>query len=519
MPDLLVTAEFWFGAAMLGAYQFAKFSELSSLDPELAARNAAIPNLRAIDFAGRLTYCAALAAFLAATFIAYFVLCNVSPTILIGWAHVSGATPGDELEKFAGSVNYPLYIAAAFIGLTQPGIPWLASVGNVQRNFFHAWMGVPRRVMSASSSFYNQILTRSPARNQMAREVQALIGDEWVSRLDAYADSDFYRAQLARLKLDDEAEVKELLRGSRRELKNLIRQLVDIATLATVREGGAASIRRLADDLRVSLPWTPGWSQAFFSGGVLFLIGMTVLWNLIPMLDGAAQALSAGSTFDFWPSDLKFSGQYLVSQALPIFLATGLTLGIWLGVFQRQEGRSGTTPGPIAEITAHFHRYAGLLAAIVIGVVLFDVLQAFFDYGFYRNGQRTGFWAFIQANLPFYLLHSFISLVVSFWVLLYMDENDEHVRCGTRNVLLLLIPGVAAASFFYAAARVQYQFGPFGPNGLDLAVLLAAINMAAAGLAFASATLCKRQTRAPGASANASAPIQAPNPAIVPVGG
>ncbi|HEV2897585.1 MAG TPA: hypothetical protein VGX71_07075 [Pseudaminobacter sp.] len=153
---MFLSTEFWFGAAVLGAYQFAKFSELSSPDPDFAARSALIPNLRAIDFAGRLTYLATLAAFLAATFVIYFILCKISPTILLGWAQVSGASPSEDLETFVGSVNYPLYIAAAYIGFTQPGIPLLSNIGNVQRNLFHAWMGVPSRVMSASSFFANQ---------------------------------------------------------------------------------------------------------------------------------------------------------------------------------------------------------------------------------------------------------------------------------------------------------------------------------------------------------------------------
>jgi hypothetical protein len=54
--------------------------------------------------------------------------------------------------------------------------------------------------------------------------------------------------------------------------------------------------------------------------------------------------------------------------------------------------------------------------------------------------------------------------------------------------------GVALASLFYAAAQVQYKFNvPFGPNGVDMAVLLVVLNVSAALLAFASAALCKRQ--------------------------
>jgi hypothetical protein len=113
----------------------------------------------------------------------------------------------------------------------------------------------------------------------MAKELQLLISDTWVERIDAYADTEFYRAHLARLKLDDEAE---LLKGTRRELKILTRQLVDVASLATVRESGVASLDRLAGVLRVSMISYPFWPKAFLAGGILFLVGMTLLWNLIP---------------------------------------------------------------------------------------------------------------------------------------------------------------------------------------------------------------------------------------------
>ncbi len=492
MPDLFLSTEFWFGAAVLGAYQFAKFSELSSQDPEVAARSALIPNLRAIDFAGKLTYCATLAAFLAATFLAYFILCNVSPTILLGWAKVSGAPLSAELKTFVDSVQYPLYIAAAFIGFTQPGIPLLANIGNVQRNLFHSWMGVPSRVMSTSSFFSNQIFTRSPGSKQLAKELQLLISDTWVERIDAYADTEFYRAHLARLKLDDEAE---LLKGTRRELKILTRQLVDVASLATVRESGVASLDRLAGDLRVSMISNPFWPKAFLAGGILFLVGMTLLWNLIPLFDSlAARFLSAGAELDFWPNNLEFSGQYLISQAAPVFLASGVALATWLSALDRAKAAPADQRDRLPGIVAHFNRYAGLFAFTLIGVVLFDLFQAFFDYGAYKSGRTIGFWTFIQSNLPFYLLHSFISLVVCFVVLLYMDDGIRRTRWKTTSTVSVLAAGVALASLFYAAAQVQYKFNvPFGPNGVDMAVLLVVLNVSAALLAFASAALCKRQ--------------------------
>ena len=337
---------------MLGAYQFAKFNELSSSDPEFSV----IPNLRAIDFAGKATYCITLGAFLAATLIIYFCLCRISPNILSGWAKVSGAQPSEGLKNFVDPLIYPLYIAGALIGFTQPGIPLLSNIGNVQRNVFHAWMGVPRRVMSTSGSFANQIFTRSPDAKQLANELQLLISDAWVQRIDAYADAEFYRANLVRLKLDDQAE---LLKGTRRELKILVRQLVDVAALASVRESGLKSLARLAGDLRVSLISSRGWAKPFIAGGTLFLIGITVLWNLIPAFHGLAhrslgstivgEGEVAGRVLDLWPQP-GFSGQYLIAQAGPIFLSTSIALAMWVSAFDREQMAAVTKPRPLPEI-------------------------------------------------------------------------------------------------------------------------------------------------------------------------
>jgi hypothetical protein len=488
--DPLLSSEFWFGAAVLSAYQFAKFSELSSPDPDFAARSALFPNLRAIDFAGRLTYFATLAAFLAATLLIYFILCKISPTLLFGWAQVSGATLDEELRTFIDTVNYPLYIAAAYIGFTQPGIPFLSNIGNVQRNLFHAWMGVPTRVMSTSSFFATQILTRSQDTKRLAKELQLLVSDAFVQRIEAYADADFYRAHLARLKLDDEAE---LSKGTRRELKILTRQLVDVATLATVRESGVASLSRLGGDLHVSMLPNRGWPKAFLAGGILFFIAMTFLWNLIPAFDGlAARFLSAGALYDFWPSNLEFSGQYLIAQAGPIFLTTGIALAMWVSAFGRAQMAAVEEPRPVRGLADHLNRHAGLLTLTVIVILLFDIFQAFFDHGAYKLGKTREFVALVQVSLPIYLLHSFISLFVCFVLLRYMDDGAGRWRIA--STLSLLAAGVALASLFYAAAQVQHKFNvPFGPNGADLATLMVIINVSAASMAFACAALCKRQ--------------------------
>jgi len=494
MSETFMSVEFWFGAAVLIVYQFAKFDELHAMDSEFAQRSALMPTLRTTDFAGRMTYFVALGIFLATSLAFYFILCKISPKIMLGWAQISGAVAGEDLEKFVDSVNYPLFIAAAYIGLTQPGIPFLSNIGNAQRDMFHALMGVPTRVLNASGSFTNQIFARSGSPEQLARELQILTSDAWVQRIDAYADADFYLAHIKRLQLDEQAE---LLKATRRELKILVRQLVDVAALATVRESGVASLDRLADDLRVSMIPSRGWAAAFLAGGTLFLMGTTVLWILLPLLHDPAKLLLSPMGNDYWPKALEFSGQSIISQAGPIFLVTGIALAAWASAFGRAE-TAVVKPRWRPGMEAHFSRYAGLFVCTVVGVVLFDVFQAFFDYGAYKVGNLTGFGAIAFRSLPVYILHSFISLYVCFILLLYMNDNLEGNRNNSAWKLMGMVVGVSVLSFICAFVQIRMLFNlPFGRHGLDLAVVMVVINVSAALIAFACAALCKRHAETP----------------------
>ena len=189
--------------------------------------------------------------------------------------------------------------------------------------------------MSASSFFANQIFTRSPDTRRLAKELQVLISDAWVERIDAYADAEFYRAHLARLKLDDEAE---LLKGTRRELRN---------PYATARRRCLA--RNCAGERR-GVPWPVSRRPSrFHDYEPRMAEGLSRGWNAVPHRNdfplephsAVRQAGGAvperGAKFDFWPNNLEFSGQYLISQAGPIFLATGVALATWPSAFGRAK--------------------------------------------------------------------------------------------------------------------------------------------------------------------------------------
>jgi hypothetical protein len=491
MPEILTSVTFWFGALLLILHQYGRFSELSTIDdPAVRAHAGLIPDLRTRDFAGRLTFTGTLVAFLAATLILYLLFCLVAPTVLVGWARVSGTAASgvaatEDLEAYMNSVPYPLYIAAAFMGLTQPAIPILSSLGNMQRDLFHALIGVPRRVVDTSTYFCNQIFARSTTRKQLAKEVAHLASDAWQERIDAYADSVFYRHQLKRLKLDDPAEKQELLQSSSRELKNLVNQLVYVASLATVRESDRKFLGRLAVDLGVSMPPHSKTTRNFFAGAILFLIGATLLWTGLPMLHGIVSYLI--SEPKFWPMDIVYSGQYVMSQAVPMFFAVVVALATANRIRRQNSARPAGNQETGHWLVRHFDRYVTLFLAVVIGVVCYDLAQAFFDHGYFNEGTKGTFLSFAQKNLPFFLLHSFVSLTACFVVLLHIDERTEKQSYRPFQITLMLVVSVGAASMFYAVARLHYHLKERLADGLDFVALMVALNVIAALLALATA--------------------------------
>src|SRR5262249_47701344 len=110
------------------------------------------------DLAGAHAYHLALAAFLSTSLLAYFLLCHLSPSVLTGAARVLG---NKEAGNLLQDVPYPLYIAALFMGLTQPIIPGFSKFEVAQRVFFHGRIEVPRRIIDFSESVISAIKRRS----------------------------------------------------------------------------------------------------------------------------------------------------------------------------------------------------------------------------------------------------------------------------------------------------------------------------------------------------------------------
>jgi hypothetical protein len=387
--------------------------------------------------------------------------------------------------------------------LSQPGVPALSSLGSLQKNLFHSLIGIPKKVVAISLAFSNEIFARSPNAQVIGEELKKLLADAWIREIGAFADTGFYAGHIARLGLDKEDQLTETLAGSRRELKSLVSQLVFAASLASVRKSGVRGLDDLAEALDVSPPAPVGLVKDMLAGAVLGIVAMTVLWFAIPMLDGFASRHLKG-TFDFWPDDLPGSGQSLLSNAVPILISIAITLATWsrLSVTKPFHSLHAERIGLLPETRAaqkgavfsKLERYAGLLLSLVLVVSVYDLAQALYDFGIFGSPENSAS-AFLMNNVPFYILHSFISILCCFVILASIERIVEGGWSVLVRPVLVLSVVVALASGFYAQARLAFQYER--AVGLDLIILVILVNVTAALVAFAAAALfCRRRMAA-----------------------
>src|SRR5258708_8585439 len=111
---------FLLGAVLVTLVHATKFGELNLANPVTGRYLALLPGAKVRDFVGPYAYHISLFAFLGVSLISYYLCCQISPNILNGATKILGNVDADKTFQ---DVPYPLYVAALFIGLTQPVVP------------------------------------------------------------------------------------------------------------------------------------------------------------------------------------------------------------------------------------------------------------------------------------------------------------------------------------------------------------------------------------------------------------
>jgi hypothetical protein len=463
MFALFNSTEFWFGLVVLSAYQCGKFRELNLVDPSVTERSSVIPNLRASDFAGKNAYVSSLIVFLLATFVGYTLLCAASPTVLRGWFEVT-KSPVNTAD-FVNKVPYPLYIAAAFMGLTQSAIPGFAALGDFQKNFFHFWIGVPRKVIDTAATFSEEIIAKTEDnKEQLYMVIRQLLSARWKAKIDKYADLVFYEYQIRRMKLDETDVLDDIKSGSTRELQHIIEQLVYAAAIAAVRETGGKALDELAADLDVPIPGPRYPYRNLALSALVFIVCLTLLWFAVPMSKPIVESTIGSASAIYWPADLATSGQYLLAHSIPIFCAIGLML------MMKSNSRS-----------QKFERYPELIISVIVLVVVYDYLQALFDYGYFSKVSDGDVLSFFVRRLPFNI-HSLISCFICVIILMFLENSGKPGILNSKLFAwLALVLSTILVSSFYAFARLKFQFNGFSP---DFMICVVTMNVIVASISF-----------------------------------
>jgi hypothetical protein len=203
---------FLLGAVLVTLVHATKFGELNLGNPVTGRYLALLPGAKVRDFVGPYAYHVALLAFLGVSLTAYYLACQLSPDILQGAAKLLGYVDAD---KTIQGVPYPLYVAALFIGLTQPIVPVFSRFGEAQRDFFHDQIEVPRRLIDLAERLASAVEARAAAdKRLLAREVRNLVSGNVFSTVQTYGDLAFYKLQLERLDLGDPGALDNAIKES-----------------------------------------------------------------------------------------------------------------------------------------------------------------------------------------------------------------------------------------------------------------------------------------------------------------
>ena len=414
MWQSLYQQSFLIGAVLVLIYQTAKFSELNLGDPVTRRYFALLPGAQVRDFAGPYAYHFALAAFLLVSLVVYFLFCNISPTLLAGAAKLLG---GADAEKLVQEIPYPLYIAALFMGLTQPIIPGLSQFEAAQRDFFHNQIDVPRRIIDLSEALTSAIEARAGSdRERLAAEVQKLSSADFMESLLPYGDLAFYKLQLENLEIGNGALDGVIKDSSAKELRKLIERLVLSALVAVMRKSGPNSLIKVAERLDVHSPTVAHRNfvtliVSLIPSGMLFFIGCLVIAHALYWLGGPIEGLFGKSAdHSLWPSSLDFAERAVLTIAIPIISC--LFAALWLvGARPRDQGSDPgfAPPASLIDDLVNFIRSNPqvLVLCILISVVL-NVGQMFYEYGTFHLPPEAR--SVSRLTLP--VIQSFIAVAV-----------------------------------------------------------------------------------------------------------
>jgi hypothetical protein len=487
---------FLLGAVLVALVHATKFGELDSGDPVTGRYLALLPGAKVRDFVGPYAYHVALFAFLSVSLIAYYLACRISPDILTGAVKLFGNV---DAEKALQGVPYPLYVAALFIGLTQPIVPVFSRFGEAQRDFFHDQIEVPKRLIDLAERLASAIEARAGAdKRHLAREARNLLSGDLLSTVRAYGDFAFYKLQLERMELKDPGALDKTIRdSSAKELRGLIERVIFCTLVAVMRQSGTSALVKVADSIGIPSAGLRFNNLGYFltgiaASGMLFSVCILTTAHAFALLAGPVARLFGKSVDQsLWPSNLDNVGSELWTIVPPIFVCLMMAVSLLVPREPAQQRNSGTAPSSASnvDLIGFFRSGASVFAACVVVSILIKIAQLFHEYGIFQVPKD----ALAAGRLMLPLIQSFIPVAVCLFTTWYLVSRSDAPRRGLSLTSTLF--AIAGTVGFFAALydltflseylRVYPQNGPGWEHLLFSVVANALISLCA----FASVVL------------------------------
>ena len=464
---------FLLGAVLVTLVHATKFGELNLGNPVTGRYLALLPGAKVRDFVGPYAYHVALFAFLSVSLIAYYLVCQISPDILKGAAKLFGVP---DAEKTIQEVPYPLYIAALFIGLTQPVVPVFSRFGEVQRDFFHDQIEVPRRLIDLAERLASAIDVRAGAdKRHLAREVRNLLSGDVLSTVQTYGDPAFYKLQLERLGLGDPSTLDKVIKeSSAKELRGLIERVIFCTLVAVMRQSGTRALVKVTDAIGIPSARPRLNNFGYFLTGIaastmLFTICLLTIAHVFALLAGPVARLFGKSVDQsLWPSNLDHVGSEFWTIVPPIFvcLIIAVSLLAQREAPQTRSRRSSPSPGSNIDLIAFFRSGASVFGLCIGVTILIKIAQLFYEYGSAFQVSKD---ALSAARLMLPMIQSFIPVAVCLFTTWYLAScaADFPRRGRFFASMLFAIAGAVGflavlydMTFLYEYLRVRPQDGP-----------------------------------------------------------
>jgi hypothetical protein len=426
MWTILVDQSFLLGAALVTLVHATKFGELNLGNPITGRYLALLPGAKVRDFVGPYAYHLSLLAFLCVSLISYYLCCQISPNILNGATKLFGI----DADKTFQDVPYPLYVAALFIGLTQPIVPLFSRFGEVQRNFFHDQIEVPGRLIKLAERLTSAIEARAGGdKRKLAKEARYLVSGEVLATVQTYGDVVFYKLQLERLGFADPDALDKTIRdSSRRELRGLIEGLVFCALVTVMRQSGTKAVSKVADAIGIPSA-VPGLNNLGYlltgiaASGLVFSLCILTMAHIFALLSGPVASLfSKPLDQSLWPNGLRFVGDELWMIVPPIFVC--LIIAVTFLVPREPAQPRAATPSrscSTADLIGFFRSGISIFVACIVVSLLIKFSQLFYEYGtLYLPSE-----ALSSTRLLLPVIQSFIPVAVCLFTTWYLASVGE----------------------------------------------------------------------------------------------